>query len=67
MKQDFIVKEQAQLSSDATTPASGFSSIYPKTDGEWYAKNSDGTIKQVTNTSASTISKGFIMAMAVAL
>jgi hypothetical protein len=64
-KQDFIVKEQAQLSSHPSSPSSGFSSIYPKTDGEWYAKNPDGTVKQVTN--AQSISKGFIMAIAVAL
>lgn len=48
-KQDLIIKEVTQLSSHPSSPDSGYSMLYPKTDGEWYVKNSDGTVKQVTN------------------
>jgi hypothetical protein len=39
--------EIAELSSDPTTPASGFKKFYPKTDGKFYSKNSAGTVAEI--------------------
>ncbi len=38
-----ISSSYPQLSSGPTTPDSGYSIVYPKTDGKWYIKNPDGT------------------------
>lgn len=46
-KNSGIIQSVPQLSSAPTTPASGYSIIYPKTDGKWYIKNSDGTESEV--------------------
>lgn len=54
-KQSIIVVEQGQLSADPATPTAGYSSIYPKTDGRWYVKNSDGTVTEVTNINTAAI------------
>lgn len=47
-----IIVYQAQLSADPATPAAGFSVIYPKTDGCWYQKFSDGTVICLTPVNA---------------
>lgn len=41
-KKSSIVVEQFQLSADPTAPASGYSALYPRTDGKWYFRNSSG-------------------------
>lgn len=48
-KQSNVIVEQSEVSSHPSSPASGYSMIYPKTDGEWWVKKSDGTTTQVTN------------------
>lgn len=48
MKQSGIIVEQAQLSADNATPTSGFSVIYPRTDGHWYVRNPGGEVLNVT-------------------
>ncbi len=49
-KQDFIIKQQAALSSDPSAPPAGYLILYPKTDGQWYSIDSSGVITQITNT-----------------
>ena len=41
MKKEYIQKQYVEQSS-GTTPDSGFSTIYPKTGGAWYGKDSAG-------------------------
>lgn len=60
-KQSLIVAEQGQLSSDPASPAAGYSTLYPKTDGKWYIKNSDGTVTEITNVVYLTIGKALAM------
>src|SRR4051812_2182936 len=48
-KQSNIIVEQNVLSSDSATPTSGYSKIYPRSDGDWYTRNADGTVKKVTD------------------
>lgn len=52
-KQDLIIKQQGALSSDAATPAAGYLSLYPKTDGKWYSIDSSGNIVPISNTAGS--------------
>lgn len=40
----------AEQATSPTTPPSGFQRMYPKTDGKWYAKNSSGIEREITNT-----------------
>lgn len=48
-RQSGIITDQAQLSAKPTAPASGYSQVYPKTDGKWYYQNSDGAEFAFTN------------------
>ncbi len=48
-KRSSVLTEQAQLSADPSSPVAGYSVIFPKSDGKWYAKNSDGTVTEVTS------------------
>lgn len=60
--------EEVELSAHPSSPAAGYSTLYPKTDGEWYVKKSDGTTSQVTNQSGgSGVSESLAIAYAVAL
>lgn len=60
-KQSLIVVDQGQLSSDPASPAAGYSTMFPKTDGKWYIKNSDGTKIEITN--AASLTRGQVLAM----
>lgn len=51
-KQTLVVVEQGVLSSDPSTPTSGYAKIYPKADGKWYVMDASGTITEITNTSS---------------
>jgi hypothetical protein len=67
-KQSNVIVEQSEVSSHPSSPPAGYSMIYPKTDGEWYVKKSDGTTSQVTNQSGgSGVTESFVIAMSIAL
>jgi hypothetical protein len=55
-KEDLIIKSQGVLSADPTAPDVNRSVIYPKTDGDWWARNADGTIKRITGQSSPALS-----------
>ncbi|PSR54126.1 hypothetical protein AHMF7605_11650 [Adhaeribacter arboris] len=52
MKDVTLLLQKQQLSADPATPASGYSIIYPKTDGEWYVKNSAGVVRNISQDTA---------------
>lgn len=57
-KQSQHVTQQAELSADPTTPPSGYQVLYAKTDGKYYARNSAGTVTEITNTAGGGLSDG---------
>lgn len=50
-----LIFQEAVQSVDPAAPPTGFSIIYPKTDGKWYIINSDGTIVEITNQNTAAI------------
>ncbi len=47
-KNSGIIQSYPQLSSAPSTPGSGYSIIYPKSDGKWYTKNPDGNEYEIS-------------------
>lgn len=46
-KKSSIILDQFQLAADPATPPSGYSTMYPRSNGNWYYKNPDGTVFQL--------------------